>query len=53
MTTDRDGSDLNHDGLIELSELYAGLKRDVLRLSGGRQTPWIGRRGLVGDLTLF
>ncbi len=53
VTTDRDGSDLNGDGLIELSELYAGLKRDVLRLSGGRQTPWIGRRGLVGDLTLF
>ena len=53
LTRDRVRFDLNGNGFLEISELYAGLKREVVLLSKGQQTPWIGRRGIIGDFTLF
>ena len=53
LTEDRKRFDLNGNGFLEISELYAGLKQEVVRISGGQQTPWIGRHGMIGDFTLF
>jgi hypothetical protein len=57
LTTDRARYDLNHDGIIEISELYLALKgevsRRVWRDQNGRQTPWLVRRDMIGDFGLF
>ena len=45
--------DLDHDGAIEVSELYRALKTIVARHSGGRQTPWLARKDLLGDFAIF
>jgi hypothetical protein len=45
--------DLDHDGVIEASELYRALKAMVVRQSEGRQTPWLARQDLLGDFALF
>ncbi len=29
------------------------LKREVLQVTGGRQTPWIARNQMVGEVPLF
>ncbi len=49
----RDAYDRNHDGAIEISELYRGVKGEVAGRTGGRQTPWIARNQMVGDFALF
>ncbi len=46
--TDRDG-----DGALDLWELHAAVKRDVVLATGGRQTPWIARSGFVGPVPLL
>ncbi len=45
--------DLDRNGAIEASELYAGVKRRVSELTEGRQVPWLARNELVGDFALF
>lgn len=45
--------DLDGNGAIEASELYAGVKRRVSELTEGRQVPWLARNELVGDFALF
>lgn len=45
--------DRNRSGWLELSELYRPLKAMVSSRSGGTQTPWISRNGLVGEISLF
>ena len=45
--------DLNNDGLIDASELYTLIKRDVRAATGGQQTPWLARGDLLGDFPLF
>ena len=47
-THDRDRS-----GLIDLSELYTAVKARVLQATNGRQTPWLARNALVGEMALF
>ena len=49
----RDAYDRNHDGAIEISELYRGVKGEVAGRTDGRQTPWIARNQMVGDFALF
>jgi uncharacterized caspase-like protein len=49
----RDVHDLDGNGVIEVSELYAGVKRLVIEQSRGRQTPWLARNQMVGDFALF
>lgn len=46
------GADLDGNGAVELSELYAAVKRDVVRRTFGEQTPWIARSGFVGEVPL-
>lgn len=46
-------SDLNGNGVIELSELYAALKQKVVTQTSGRQTPWIARNQMVGEIPVF
>lgn len=50
---DRAAYDLDGNGAIEASELYAGVKRRVSELTDGRQVPWLARNELVGDFALF
>jgi hypothetical protein len=40
--------DLNRNGIIELSELYIGIKKIVHQITGGRQTPWLTMDELMG-----
>ena len=47
------GTDLNHNGAIEASELYAAVKRAVVQGTNGRQTPWFARNDMVGDFVPF
>ncbi|TBG55890.1 peptidase C14 caspase catalytic subunit p20 (plasmid) [Rhizobium leguminosarum] len=50
---ERDRYDHNHNGRIEASELYRGVKTLVFAASDGKQTPWIINSRLVGDYALF
>ena len=49
----RQSYDLDHDGVIETSELYYALKSLVVRETGGEQTPWLVRQDLLGDFSVF
>ncbi|MEM7461255.1 MAG: caspase family protein [Pseudomonadota bacterium] len=53
IATDRLLYDLNQNGVIEVSELYLGVKRQVVKRTEGRQTPWLARNQMVGDFALF
>jgi hypothetical protein len=46
-------SDRNGDNIVDASELYLAIKAEVTMLSGGRQTPWLARGDLLGDIPLF
>lgn len=46
-------ADLDGNGALELSELYARVKREVVQATAGRQTPWIARSAFVGEVPLF
>ena len=65
---ERAAHDLNGNGVIEISELFVGVKRKVVvdgksaraaeaKRAGldtaGTQTPWIARNQMVGDFALF
>jgi hypothetical protein len=45
--------DTNANGAIEVSELYVGVKRQVVEGTASRQTPWLARNQMVGDFALF
>lgn len=49
----RAAADTDHDGILEISELYRSLRQAVDTASRGRQTPWLVRRNIVGDAPLF
>lgn len=49
----RGSYDLDDNGAIEASELYAGVKRRVSELTDGRQVPWLARNKLIGDFSLL
>lgn len=53
LLANRQATDRNGNGAIEISELYGAIKRDVVAKTKGRQTPWIARNQMVGDFTLF
>jgi len=42
-------TDVNRDGVVEISELVAAVQARVTIASRGRQTPWVVRRALFGD----
>jgi uncharacterized caspase-like protein len=46
-------TDLNLNGVIEASELYAAVKQVVVRRTSGHQTPWFARNDMVGDFVPF
>ncbi|MBS0242785.1 MAG: caspase family protein [Proteobacteria bacterium] len=53
LSAKRSSYDLDHDGAIELSELYRGLRQILARETGGEQTPWLVRQDLLGDFVVF
>ena len=53
ITTNRNLTDTNGNGAIELAELYRVLKREVVTVTDGKQTPWIARNMMVGETPLF
>jgi hypothetical protein len=46
-------TDVDGNGTVELSELFATAKHDVVEATGGRQTPWLSRSRFVGEVPLF
>ena len=46
-------TDLDGNGVVELDELYAQVKADVVRATDARQTPWIAQSGFVGPVPLY
>lgn len=46
-------TDLNHNGAVEASELYARVKARVVGATQGRQTPWFARNEMLGDMPPF
>ncbi|MEQ1710411.1 MAG: caspase family protein [Hyphomicrobium sp.] len=53
ITQGRDEQDLNRNGVLEVSEIFRGLKDVVTRVTNGRQTPWLVRQDMVGDFAVF
>ncbi len=53
ITSERASYDTDHSGLIDLGELYSGVKARVSRETQERQTPWLARNRLVGEISLF
>ena len=49
----RSAADPNNNGLIDVDELYVGVKRNVVAATGGQQTPWLARGDLLGSFPLF
>lgn len=46
-------TDLDGNGVVELDELYARIKAEVVHATAGEQTPWIARSSFVGPVPLF
>jgi hypothetical protein len=38
---------------VDLSEFYSAIRARVMEATNGRQTPWLARNSLVGDMVLF
>ena len=58
IAVERDKTDTNGNGVIELAELYGAIKVRVVRATEsneipGKQTPWIARNEMVGEIPLF
>lgn len=53
LTADRADTDSNHNGVIELSEVYRRIKPAVVSAAKGAQTPWLARADMVGEVPLF
>ena len=49
----RADDDLDHDGALEISELYRALRTIVARETKGGQSPWLVREDLLGDFVVF
>ena len=52
-TKDRQATDMNQNGIIELSELYRRVKFKVHQFTKGKQTPWMSRNEILGEMPLF
>lgn len=53
ISSERNETDTNRNGAIELAELYGVVKRNVVAMTQGAQTPWIARNLMVGESPLF
>ena len=49
LSEDRITADRNGDGVVEIGEFYAYVKRTVAQMSGGAQTPWLSRDEIIGE----
>jgi hypothetical protein len=53
LTDERSKVDTNHNGVVEVAEIYASIKRAIVPFTGGKQTPWLARNDMVGEIPLF
>lgn len=53
LSSDRNAADADLNGVIDLGELYSSVKSKVLNETDGKQSPWLARNLLVGEMTLF
>ncbi|CAK0778277.1 putative Lipoprotein [Azospirillaceae bacterium] len=53
LTENRQKTDRNQNGVIELDELYGSIRENVRRLTQERQTPWLARNEVIGKMVLF
>lgn len=53
LTKNRQATDVNKNGIIELSELYRRVKYNVRQRTNGEQTPWISRNEIIGEMPLL
>ena len=46
---------IDHDGngILSAAELFRAVKADVVRATGGAQTPWFARNEMIGDFPVF
>jgi len=53
LTVGRAEADIDKDGALTATEVYAAVKRSVQGGTAGRQTPWLARSQVLGDIPLF
>lgn len=49
----REAADENRNGIIEVNELYRYVKAQVFHHTRGKQTPWISRNEMIGEVPLL
>jgi len=53
LTKERQTTDTNQNGIIELSELYRRVKFNVHQFTNGKQTPWLSRNEIIGEMPVL
>jgi hypothetical protein len=53
LQTERQLTDTNQNGIIELSELYRRVKFNVHQFTDGKQTPWLLRNEIIGEMPVL
>ena len=48
-----DAADANSNGVLDVTEFIAAVKRYVVGKSAGQQTPWVARNRMIGDFALY
>jgi len=49
----RSTTDANQNGIVELGELYYSVKLTVHKLTNGKQTPWLSRNEIIGEMPVL
>ena len=53
LTENRQTTDTNQNGIIELSELYRSVKFNVHKFTDGKQTLWLSRNEIIGKMPVL
>jgi uncharacterized caspase-like protein len=53
LKAERQATDVNQNGIIELSELYRSVKFNVHKLTDGKQTPWLSINEIIGEMPVL
>ena len=53
LQAERQLTDTNQNGIIELSELYRRVKFNVHQFTDGQQTHWLSRNEIIGEMPIL